>query len=128
MFDDLSCTLIKEKTNTQIDFCKETTNKIFDSVIQMIQSNESRLDFLVPCYLDLTRDYLSNINDKSIANVILQNLRKFVQKNGATFKHEHWREVICGIQTLFAETLPTDLLRDKDYIDNSSSKEKIGQQ
>jgi hypothetical protein len=92
-----------------------------------VAGKDSNLRHLIPDYIDTLALFISNINEKQIAQVVISQFKAFIGMIGRQLSPNQWNSYISSLQNLFEATIPQSLIDEKERYLESEMMKKQGQ-
>ena len=68
----------------------------------------------LPDYIDVLALFISNINEKHIASVVINQFKQFILQVGKNLSVNQWNSYVISLQNLFEATIPVSLIEEKE--------------
>jgi hypothetical protein len=81
---------------------------------------------LIPEYIDTLALFISNINEKHIAQVVVTQFKSFMSLIGKHLSANQWNSFVQSLQNLFEATIPQSLIDERDRYFESEMLKKQG--
>lgn len=93
-----------------------------------VAAKDTQLRHLIPDYIDILALFISNINEKQIAQVVIGQFKAFIGLVGRQLSPNQWNCYVSSLQNLFEATIPQSLIDEKERYLESELMKKQGHQ
>jgi hypothetical protein len=101
VLEDIHLAVEIPNKNTDSEFYRSTINEILVKMNAFLVSKIDAYKHLIPTYIDVLSLFISNINEKNIAQVVISQFKAFIQQVGQYLTPDQWDSYIISLGQLF---------------------------
>jgi hypothetical protein len=114
LLEDIQLAVEIPNKNTDSEFYKQTIQEILERLNAFMVSHMDSLRLLVPDYIDIMALFISNINEKHIAQVVISQFKAYIVAIGKSLSQTQWNSYVASVQNLFEATIPQSLIEERE--------------